>query len=141
MTSLKTVKTANKPQIDSKGFCKGKIVDLVLTDPRSEKIDGKVVKFGPQWEFLVESMGTTKPISFRFWTGTTLSSEKIDGRFNKLTTVLINLDAIKLNEIVDSFEFDLETLIGLEIVFKLEKIEGKKLERIDLATLKLPTLP
>ena len=138
MPSLKTVKTANKPQIDSKGFSKGKIVDLILTDPRSEKIDGKVVKFATQWEFVIESMGTTKPITFRFWTGTTLSTEKVDGRLNKLTTVLTNLNAIKLNEIVDGFEFDLETLIGVEIKFKLEKVEGKKLERIDLATIQLP---
>ena len=137
MTSLKTVKTANKPQIDSKGFCKGNLIDLVLTDARSEKIDGKTVKFGPQWEFVIESMGTTKPITFRFWTGTTLSTEKVDGRLNKLTTVLTNLNAIKLNEIVDGFEFDLETLIGVEIKFKLEKVEGKKLERIDLATIQL----
>jgi hypothetical protein len=137
MPSLKTVKTANKPQIDSKGFCKGNLIDLVLTDARSEKIDGKTVKFGPQWEFVIESMGTTKPIAFRFWTGTTLSCEKIDGRLNKLTTVLTNLNAIKLNEIVDGFEFDLETLIGVEIKFKLEKVEGKKLERIDLATIQL----
>jgi hypothetical protein len=137
MPSLKTVKTANKPQIDSKGFCKGNLIDLVLTDVRSEKIDGKTVKFGPQWEFVIESNGTTKPITFRFWTGTTLSTEKVDGRLNKLTTVLTNLNAIKLNEIVDGFEFDLETLIGVEIKFKLEKVEGKKLERIDLATIQL----
>jgi hypothetical protein len=51
--------------------------------------------------------------------------------------VLTNLNAIKLNEIVDGFEFDLETLIGVEIKFKLEKVEGKKLERIDLATIQL----
>jgi hypothetical protein len=113
------------------------LIDLVLTDARSEKIDGKTVKFGPQWEFVIESMGTTKPITFRFWTGTTLSTEKVDGRLNKLTTVLTNLNAIKLNEIVDGFEFDLETLIGVEIKFKLEKVEGKKLERIDLATIQL----
>ncbi len=138
MPSLKTVKTANKPQIDSKGNCKGKLVDLILTDPRSEKIDGKTVKFGPQWEFVIESNGTTKPINFRFWTGTTLSSELTDGKLNKLTTVLTRLNQIKLDEIVDGFEFDLETLIGLEIAFKLEKIEGKKLERIDLTTIKLP---
>jgi hypothetical protein len=87
---------------------------------------------------VIESKGTTKPITFRFWTGTTLSSELTDGKLNKLTTVLTRLNQIKLDEIVDGFEFDLETLIGLEIAFKLEKIEGKKLERIDLTTIKLP---
>lgn len=131
MASLKTVRTANKPIIDSKGFCVGVISDLVLTDARTEKIDGKMIKFAPQWEFLVVSIGTTKPINFRFWTGTTLSLDLVDDRLNKLTTVLTRLNLVKTSEIVEGFEFDLEKLIDLQIKFKLEKTD-KKLEKIDL---------
>ena len=131
MKSLKTVRTANKPVIDSKGFCVGTISDLVLTDVRTEKINGKLIKFSPQWEFVVVSNGTTKPITFRFWTGTTLSLDLVDDRLNKLTTVLTRLNLVKTSEIVEGFEFDLEKLIDLQIKFKLEKTD-KKLEKIDL---------
>lgn len=135
MTSLKTVKTANKPVVDSKGYCVGEISDLILTDARTEKIDGKKVKFGSQWEFSITSKGTSKSITFRFWTGTTLSPDLIENRLNKLTTILTRLELIKISEIVDDFEFDLEKLIGMNVKFKLEKIDGKKLEKIDLNTI------
>lgn len=120
-------KVANKPVIDSKGYVSGIIKNILDIPEREEKQGKKTIKYAAQFEFVVTSKGSHKPIIFHFWVGQNLNSDKFQNGnkedYNRLTRLVINLGLIlesDLADIQDNKLPDLEALEGKEIRFKLE---------------------
>ncbi|MCT7981596.1 hypothetical protein [Laspinema olomoucense] len=143
-----STKKANKPVIDDHGYVTGTIVNIEECESNFNQ---------EQFEFTIESQGTSKVINFKLWTGQNLNSKKFpygepDKKsnkkskteenenldYNKLTRLSLNLGMIKESELLaDKVEnFDLETLKGKEVQFKLEVVKGKTLQTIDLSSIK-----
>lgn len=121
-----TAKIANQPVTDESRYCKGIIKNVLLTD---EKEDKKGNKYVSQFEFLIESEGTRKAIDFKFWVGQNINSQKFEGQYNRLTTLLLALGEIKesdLQNISESSTPDLSKLIGKQVKFKIEPSKKKR---------------
>ena len=126
-------KIANKPITDSKGYVSGIIENILDIPEREEKQGKKTIKYAAQFEFVIKSDGSHKPITFHFWVGQNLNSDKflVEDKedFNRLTRLCLNLGLIlesDLPEIKDSELPDLESLEGRQIRFKLEASKTNK---------------
>lgn len=121
-----TAKIANQPVTDESGYCKGIIKNILLTDETNDKKGNKYVS---QFEFLIQSEGTRKPIDFKFWVGQNINSQKFEGQYNRLTTLLLAIGEIKeseLDTISETSTPDLSKLIGKQVKFKIEPSKKKR---------------
>jgi hypothetical protein len=140
-------KIANKPLLDNKGYCTGVIDSVLDIEDREEKQGRKTVKYAAQFEFIISSEGSHKPITYRFWTGQNLNSEKFKNEetdsydFNRLTRVCLQLELIKesdLASINDDKLPDLEQIEGIKIKFKLEPSRKNRVLQVpDISTLEV----
>ncbi|MFM6153656.1 MAG: hypothetical protein ACKPE3_11755 [Sphaerospermopsis kisseleviana] len=140
-------KIANKPKLDDKGYCTGVIESILDIEEREEKQGKKTIKFAAQFEFIIISDGSHKPITYRFWTGQNINSEKFKNEetdtkdYNRLTRVCLQLGLIKesdLSAIKDDKLPDLEQLEGIKIKFKLEPSrKNQALQVPDISSLEI----
>jgi hypothetical protein len=139
-------KIANQAVLDRNGYCSGTIESILEVEERVEKIGRKSIKYAAQFEFVIKSNGSHKPIIFRFWTGQNLNCVKFQNEdkvdYNRLTRLLINLGLILESDLeydlADSKLPDLESLEGREVRFKLEPSKNSKSLQIpDISTIQL----
>lgn len=136
-------KVANKPIIDDKGYTVGVIKNILEIEERTEKQGRKEVRYAPQFEFIVISEGSLKPLTLRFWTGQTLNNEKFGDKkdYNRLTRLSLQLGLIETSDLDKLKEVetpDFEKLVGIEVKFKLEKSQkAQGLSVIDISSIEL----
>ena len=136
-------KVANKVVTDDSGFAVGTIKSVLEVEEKTEKQGKKTVKYASQFEFIVISEGSIKPVTFRFWTGQTLNDEKFGEKqeYNRLTQLSLKLGLIQipdLENLKDSEMPDFEKLEGTKIKFKLEKSEkAQGLSVIDISSIEI----
>jgi hypothetical protein len=133
-------KTANKPVIDENGYVVGTIKNVLEIEERVDNSDKKN-KYSAQFEFIVIGEGSVKPITYRFWTGQILNSEKFGDSqdYNRLTRLSLQLGLIQESDLDNLEKIDMpdfEELEGLKIKFKLEKSQKSQ----GLSVISIPSI-
>ena len=129
----------NTIKLDADGYAAAELTAISRLEA-SESDYGK-----EQFLFTFSVDGTRKTINLKLWTGVTLSLDKFSFGFgedyNKLTRLLLNLEAITKEQLVEAHRkgedipIDLSDLIGSKMKFKPSKnIRSKELE-INLYTI------
>lgn len=121
-------KVANKPILDNDGYCNGIIETVLEIEEREEKEGRKTIKYAAQFEIVIKSDGSHKPITYKIWVGQNLNVDKFTNDsgvtdYNRLTRLCLQLGLLKESDLknLESLELpDLEKLEGSKIKFKLE---------------------
>ena len=145
ITMVLKAKIANKPVIDNQGYSTGVIESILEIEAREEKLGRKLIKFAPQFEFIINSDGTHKPIIYHIWSGQNLNCDKFKNEsdkydYNRLTRICLQLGLIKesdLSKITNDKLPDLEQLEGCKVRFKLESSRKNALQIPDITTLEI----
>ncbi len=140
--SLKA-KIANKVKTNKNGLVEGTIIEVLEIDERAEIVKGKEVVYGAQFEYLLESEGSQKPIVYRIWTRQSFDNEMYANSdetkdYNKFTRLMLQLELIEETDLKDLqnpklANFDVEAAIGLKVQFELEpskNVKGLKVPNI-----------
>ena len=132
---------ANLLKLDNDGYAYGELTSVTLVDDNDYNRE--------QYEFSFIVNASKKPLTVKLWTGVTLSTQKFsrDDKkpdYNKLTRLLLNLEAITKEQLVEAHRagkdipITLDSLIGTKIKFKpLKTAKSKGLSQIDLSTLEV----
>ena len=136
-------KVANTLKLDADGYGYGELTDIIALEASDSDYDRE------QYEFSFTVNASKKPLTIKLWTGVTLSAQKFSsdgkkGDYNKLTRLLLNLEAITKEQLVDAHSegkdipISLNSLVGTKVKFKpLKTAKTKGLSQIDLSTLEV----
>lgn len=125
--------SGNRPQFDDNGFVHGALqsVELITQKEKSN---------GGEWQsirWIFETPGTLRPFEFSELTGLSIHPPDEKGELNKLTTLVLSLGILTIEDIAQEElpDHDLESAIGQCVRFKIYRKDG--FYRIDLTTLSL----
>jgi len=140
-----SIRLANRPVTDEQGYVTGTLLSIEETTIQRSNPDPETgeIKTQEQYCFTFGCEGRTGPINIKLWTGRNIDDTPDDqGRYNKLTTILLKTgllteaelktpDKIDLSELSDRFL----ALAGQDIRFRVTK--AGRFHEVDISSLEL----